>query len=105
MSDVCHLLDTLRQIFTVKEDWTGSSYVGYSIKHDLDRDTITLSMSGYIDAARQRFQVDTDVHTENPFDDKAGTDDEDSSLATEAQKKRIHGVLLYYARAPRCWCG
>jgi hypothetical protein len=100
--DVRHLLDTLRQIYTVKEDWTGSSYVGYSIMHDLDRGTITLSMPGYIDAARQRFQVDTDVHTENPFDDKAGTDDEDSPLATEAQKKRIQqiiGVLLYYARA------
>jgi hypothetical protein len=100
--DVCHLLETLREIYTVKEDWTGSSYVGYNIVHDIDKATITLSMPGYIDAAKQRFQVDTNPHTDNPYDDKAEADTEDSTLATEAQKKRVQqiiGVLLYYARA------
>jgi hypothetical protein len=59
-------------------------------------------MPGYIDAARQRFQANTSVMTENPFDDKAGCGDEHSAPASEMQKKRIQqiiGVLLYYARA------
>ena len=100
--DVEHMLTSLRELYKVKEDWVGSSYVGYHIVHDQEKNTVTLSMPGYVEAAKQRFEIYPDEVVENPFDESAAPDNEESTPATEQQRKRIQqiiGVLLYYSRA------
>jgi hypothetical protein len=95
-----HLMETLKLLYTVKEDWEGRAYVGFDIQQDRDKGTVTLSMR-YIDDATERFGVDTSVKVDAPT--QGGWDGEEAAKAvSEQQKKRIQqiiGVLLYYARA------
>jgi hypothetical protein len=96
-----HLMDTLKLMYTVKEDWTGGAYVGFDIQQDAEQGTVTLSMPRYIDDAIERFGITTTVTLESPM--QGGWDSENNGQAAdEQQKKRIQqmiGVLLYYARA------
>jgi hypothetical protein len=96
-----HLMDTLKMMYTVKEDWQGRAYVGFDIRQDRERGTVTLSMPRYIDDAAERFNIDTSVKLESPAQGGC-IDDGGEHAATDEQKKRIQqivGVLLYYARA------
>jgi hypothetical protein len=44
-----HLMDTLKMMYTVKEDWRGRAYVGFDIRQDRERGTVTLSVPRYVD--------------------------------------------------------
>jgi hypothetical protein len=70
-ADVEDLLKVLRQLYVVKEDWTGDSYIGLTINHDFPAHTITISMPGYVKAALARFSAPssgvTPTHCPLPF--------------------------------------
>jgi hypothetical protein len=42
--DADHLLDTLRQLYTITKDWTGSKYLGLTITRDRSAHTLAISL-------------------------------------------------------------
>jgi hypothetical protein len=42
--DVEHLAAALRSLYDITMDWIGSKYLGLTIKHDKDEETISISM-------------------------------------------------------------
>ena len=51
-----HLMNSLKENYSVSEDWAGTKYCGIQLDWDYDQRTCDLSMPGYIDRAIQRFQ-------------------------------------------------
>ena len=45
--DAEHLLATLRALYTINVDWSGSKYVGFTVQYDRTAGTIRLSMPDY----------------------------------------------------------
>jgi hypothetical protein len=110
-ADLDHFLATLRMQYEITEDRdVKQKYVGITIEHDRSRNTITLSMPGYIEKALIRFQM-TDtrkasspaIYTPPEYGAKIHFDEvEDDTPITAEEKTRIQqivGVLLFYARA------
>jgi hypothetical protein len=113
--DVEYLMTCLAPIYTYKIDWTGSRYLGFTIKFSVSPTgarSVSLSMPEYIPKALQRFRplglkpASTPAIYTPPSYGRHGppldttTDTSpllDSSFITEIQA--ITGVLLYYARA------
>lgn len=109
-----HLVRTLRLLYPIKVDWTGSTYLGYTIEDagsGKDR-TISLSMPRYVDTALKRFNfVPThNVHSPEKFtvmsyaskDAQLTPAADTSDPLSPSDKTRVQsivGVLLYYARA------
>jgi hypothetical protein len=58
-----HLLDALKQHYTIMEDLTCSSYCGITLKWDYVNGTVDYSMHGYIENAVHCFQH---LHPEKP---------------------------------------
>ena len=54
-ADAQHLIDVLQQQYTIKVNWAGDKYLGYTIRHDANWDEIILSMPGVIPCALKRF--------------------------------------------------
>jgi hypothetical protein len=50
-----HFLNTLRQLYKITVDATGSQYLGMTIVHDKQAETMSISMPGYLDKALPRF--------------------------------------------------
>ena len=98
-----HLIKTLEELYILKVNWVGNSYVGFDIHHDKVNHTITLSMPRYIDDAIKRFRIEDATTVDNPADPSKGNKGDDNEQpANEDDKKKIQqivGVLLYYARA------
>ena len=46
--DVNHLIATLKKRYEIKVDWSGTKYLGMTIKHDRIKGTLNISMPGYI---------------------------------------------------------
>ena len=44
-----HLIDSLKEDFTILEDWKGGLYCGINLKLDYDKRTLYISMPGYIE--------------------------------------------------------
>ena len=51
-----HLLDALRDLYTITVDWKGELYLGLTLKWDYVRRQVNLSMPAYIPAVLLRFQ-------------------------------------------------
>ena len=51
-----HLLRALKEIYTISGDWEAKVYIGISLKWDYRKQTVDLSMPGYLTAALQRFR-------------------------------------------------
>jgi len=108
-----HLLDTLKKLYQITEDWSGSKYVGLTININRAAKTLTLSMPGYVAKALKRFNVIKSKHnTDSPLiytpphygvkQQQSPTPDDSSPLLPEDMKKYVQqvvGVFLYYARA------
>lgn len=96
------LIRVLQQLYIMKVNWTGSSYVGFTIHQNPGTGVISLSMPHYIEDAVKRFNIDTSKNIMNPFDPSIQEEDETSPKLDGTGKKRVQqiiGVLLYYARA------
>jgi hypothetical protein len=112
--DADHLIACLRELYTLKVDWTGSKYIGYDIEFTpatalLPR-ACTIDMLRYIPRALQRFNIHHDQRTDNPapshpisYAQANLTPEQDTSPplgpADVTRVQQIIGVLLYYARA------
>jgi hypothetical protein len=105
------LMNVLKQLYEVHEDWAGTSYLGYAIERDRIQRTLALSLPGYIDNALKRFNINLRkgartpmVYTPPHYGAKQQFTSDKSMYAPlpPEGKKRIEqivGVLLYYARA------
>jgi hypothetical protein len=115
--DAEHLLATLRELYTITEDWaTEQKYVGITIKHDVTNNIMTLSMPGYVDKALIRFNAthlkgcnSPIVYIPPAYGKESQIIPESSDTApftlSKEEKKYIQevvGVFLFYARAVDC---
>jgi len=111
-NDAKHLMSILHQQYKVSEDWTGTRYVGLTLKWDYDARTCDISMPGYIERALQRFKhpkptraQDSPHAYQKPMygakTQYAPSADETPALDAADQKRvqEVLGVLLYYGRA------
>ena len=108
-ADADHLIACIRSLYELKVDWSGSQYLGITIKFDSTARTATLSMPGYIDKIITRFypnltrgapspavyiaphygsHTQTAVIDETPLLDAAGI----------LRIQQIIGCFLFYAR-------
>ena len=113
-ADALHLMEVLGHKYKYTVDWTGSKYLGMSVVHDKDKQEITLSMPGYVQAALRRFQVSRNskpTHSPAPFDPPiygrhvqyVSIDDSTPSSPTETTYiQEVIVTFLYYARAVDC---
>ena len=51
-----HLIHALKEKYTISEDWEAKLYIGISLKWDYSKQTVDLSMPGYVTAVLQRFR-------------------------------------------------
>ena len=110
-ADIDFLIDTLQSDYKLTIDWTGSNYLGLTLKWNYDNHTVDISMLGYIQHALNRFQHPTPQRPQHsPHSWSAPTygattqwaieTDDSLPLVTATLKtlQQILGALLYYAR-------
>ena len=104
-----HLIDTLRLLYIIKIDWTGSTYIGFTIKFNVPKHTVSLTMPGYIAKVLQRFAVPISLGASSPAiysppsygsrDHRITIDQTPPLSPTEIKTLQEQvGCLLYYAR-------
>ena len=107
-----HLCDSIRENYSITEDWAGELYCGITLKWDYIKRTVDLSMPGYIAAALHKFQHPTPPraqHAPHKWTEPVYgatqqlTPPADTSAALQPAAinriMQITGTLLYYARA------
>ena len=110
VEDVNHLADTLRKLYKITMDWTGSKYLGLTIRHDEVEKTMSISMPTYIAKILERFEIEQEgkpYYSPAKYEctflrDAQLTETDNSPMISEVQQKRVQeivGYLLYYARA------
>ena len=110
-SDADHLIATLKKKYQIKIDWEGKQYLGMTIKRDRIKNTLNISMPGYIERMAKDLQlVKNKKITRSPIiyipPKYSSTPQlefiDDSPLLPPHQKKfieRVVGKLRYYAAA------
>jgi hypothetical protein len=110
-ADLDEFLNVLRRQYEITEDrGEVQKYVGITINHDRDNNTITLSMPGYVTKALKRFGFHNAKGANSPsiyIPPEYGKlvqyeEIDDTSPVTPDAKTRIQeivGVFLFYARA------
>jgi hypothetical protein len=105
-----HLLNALKEHYTLDIDWEGKLYCGISLDWDYDKRTVDISMPNYIKKLLQRFQHELKKAQHSPFNcspKRYGKDaqlplplDESPRLdkAGVTRIQQIVGAILYYAR-------
>jgi Reverse transcriptase (RNA-dependent DNA polymerase) len=108
-----HLIATLQLLYQIKTNWTGTSYIGFNIAFDTTRQTVTLSMPGYIAKVLKRFNIPATASAASPAvytppsygaPLQEPTVDKTQLLNAAAIKtlQEQVGCLLYYARGVDC---
>jgi hypothetical protein len=110
--DANHLLNALKENYTVSVDWEGKRYCGLTLEWDYTARTCDISMPGYIERALQRFKHSPPPRPQHSPHEWQRPDygaktqyapAPDSSPALDcADTKRVQevlGTLLFYARA------
>jgi hypothetical protein len=111
-ADAEHLMTTLKELYTVSEDWDGAKYCGLTLNWDYTNRTVDISIPGYIERALQRFQHPTPSRPEHAphawqkpiYGAKTqyapGPDSAPAIDATDTKRlQEVLGTLLFYARA------
>lgn len=104
-----HLIRTLQLLYVITIDWTGSTYIGFTIDFDNKTRQVSLSMPGYISKVLQRFAPNLSIGAASPaiytppsYGAATQTASSDNSPAlSPAAIKTLQeqvGCLLYYAR-------
>jgi hypothetical protein len=107
-----HLINTLKELYTITENWKGDEFLGFTIRWNYDKRTVGISMPGYIKRALQRFGIKPPnrpqdaphawtkpVYGKHP---QLPTAEDTSPLLDPKDLKRLEelvGTLLYYGRA------
>ena len=111
--DVEYLISVIEKKYKLTVDWEGKKYLGMTIEQDLKKETITLSMPGYVQKALVRFNItksknDTNspsIYIKPEYGKQAQLDtiDPNAEPVTDPKFKKllqqVVGVFLYYARA------
>ena len=108
-ADADHLIACIRSLYELKVDWSGSQYLGITIKFDSTARTATLSMPGYIDKIIARFYPNLTRGAPSPavyiaphYGSHIQTAVTDDSPALDAagilRTQQIIGCFLFYAR-------
>lgn len=111
--DLQHFITSMEEIYELKVDWTGSQYLGFKIKFAADRNSVALSLPGYVAKAVERFCPGIKKGSRSPavyVPPRMGAlgqtieveQVDDMPLLTNDGIKRLQeiiGVMLYYARA------
>ena len=102
-----HLCDALRDLYEIRVDKTGSTYLGMTLKWDYKNQHVDISMPGYVEKAIRRFQNVPTGNQKAPFPapqmqfGKQYTPPPDISqkLPQSAAKhiQQVVGTFLYYA--------
>ena len=50
-----HLIRPLRLLYVITIDWSGATYIGFTIKFNKQQQSVSLTMPGYINKVLQRF--------------------------------------------------
>jgi hypothetical protein len=110
-ADALWLLDVLRTKYELKIDWSGSKYIGITLKWDYAERTCRLSMPDYVRKGVSRFLGESAPlsikhgpaqHKHFAFGRQAAPEQDDSAPLDKERTKRIQsivGYFLYYARA------
>jgi hypothetical protein len=80
-----HLMNTLQQLYSVSQDWTGAHYCGLTIEWDYPNCTVDISISGYIECTLQCFCHPPPTHPQHSL---------------HAWQKPTNGAAIQYALAP-----
>ena len=106
-----HLIRTLKQEYTIEEDWDGDLYCGIKLDWNYEKRYLDISMPRYIPKLLQRFEHKKTIEQNSPHPAqprKYGIDahdplpDDNTAKLDEPRKRRVQqivGSLLYYARA------
>jgi hypothetical protein len=107
-----HLMTSIKNIYAISSDWTGSAYCGLKLDCDYDNGTVDLYMPRYTKAALQKYQhpsttrAEHALHQWNPPVYGAKTqyvdDGEDSPALSPKYAnclQQLGGTFLYYSRA------
>ena len=109
--DLDHLVQTVRKDYKFKVDEDAKQYVGINLKWDYKRQTVCLSMDGYIEQALREFEHDAPsvpYHAPSKYLPprygeriQYATVDDTELLGKDdvTYIQRVVGKLLYYARA------
>jgi hypothetical protein len=110
-----HLIYALQQLYQISIDWTGSRYIGLTLKWDYIRRTVLVSMPGYVRAALHKFQHKWNGrHQDAPHSWNQPTygakvqhaDHPDDSPPLDAKSitlvQKIAGTFICYAMAVDC---
>jgi hypothetical protein len=105
-----HLLNALKQDYTIDIDWTGSLYCGIALKWDYHNKTVDISMPGYIKKILQRFQHECSKPQHSPYQCAPKHYGKSAQLPLPPDDtpplnkpgitriQQIVGAILYYAR-------
>ena len=105
-----HLISTLKLLYEIKVDWTGQSYIGFTIRFDPATKSVALSMPGYIAKVLRRFNVSSSptaaspaVYTPPHYGQPLQTPTTDTTALLDPPAVKLLqeqvGCLLYYARS------
>ena len=112
--DIDHLLNALRDKYSVTVDWEGKHYCGYTFDWHYNEGYVDVSMPGYVERALQRlkhpiptkFQFSPHEHTATkyttPGERQYTKDDDTSPLLSKTETtwvQNVTGTFLYYGRA------
>ena len=111
-ADAEHLMNALKENYSVSEDWEGKKYCGIQLDWDYVNRTCDLSMPGYILRALQRFQHEMPPQLQHSPHEwqkpnygaktQYAQREDNTPLLNADDTKRVQevlGTLLYYARA------
>ena len=113
--DITHILDALKSIYKIYEDWDGKLYCGINLIWDYYKGEVTVSMPNYVKRALQRFQHPNPKLSQYASHQctlpnygaakQLATPLDTSPPIPEEWKRRIQkivGIFLYYSRAVDC---
>ena len=111
-ADAERLMQTLKELYAVSEDWSGARYCGLTIDWDYPNHTVDISIPGYIERSLQRFQHPPPTRPQHsPHAWQKPTygaktqfaPEPDTAPALDAKDTKhvqeVLGTLLFYARA------
>jgi hypothetical protein len=109
--DVEYLASTLKQLYDITMDWSGSKYLGITVDHNYEAKELAISMPNYIHKLLERHHIDLDgpcTYSPAPYkfvpngkQSNLNIEPDLSTLTDDAQQfiRRVVGSTLYYSRA------
>ena len=110
LDDVQYLATTLRQLYEITKDWSGSKYLGITIEHNYEAKELAISLPNYVAKMLQKYHIDPNgpctylpapyqFVPNGPNSNKNHHIDE-SVINDERQQfiRQVVGSVIYYAR-------